>query len=154
MRKEFDDIYKHIMDSYEDASQSSPFQRKAYIETKKSISVIVHRLVKLFDKRGILVRNDATHFLLINLHQLVALPLELERKSNRKVFEELTIDAESILTEAKKVSIEKNISRKENKSNFIEQRDADLVITGGDMIKAVGNIYDGLYLSKIRLWGG
>ncbi|MED5514789.1 MAG: hypothetical protein VYB81_18775 [Pseudomonadota bacterium] len=154
MKKEFDDVYKQIIGSYEDVSKSTPFQRKAYIDTKNSISVIVHRLVNFFDKNGVSVRNDAIHFLLINLHQLVALPLELEHEFNKKVFKQLNADVESILIEANMVSIEKNKKRKENEPNFFHRENAKTVITGGDVIKAIGNIYEDLNLSQVRLWGG
>jgi hypothetical protein len=155
MREEFDDIYQHIMDSYEDHQSSSQHQRKAYIETKKSVSVLVHQNVNHFNRLGLHIRSDAVHFLIINLHQLIALPLELNYDFNKKVRQQLHSDAEFILKEALRISEMKSKNRNSQsiKAGF-RKRYEGLTITGGDVLKAVGNIYDELNLSKVKLWGG
>ncbi|MDW1465577.1 hypothetical protein R7F07_24080 [Vibrio sp. YT-16] len=154
MRSEFNNVYEHIIESYDDARDSTPFQKKTYIETKKGISVTVHGLVNHYRKSGYEVRPDAVHFLIINLHQLVALPLALESQVDKKIMQKLHIDTKSILNEAIKISEEKNQLRKIPNTNDFSRPGNKLTLTGGDVIKAVGRMYDKLNLSQIQLWGG
>ncbi|MCQ9068005.1 hypothetical protein R7070_04925 [Vibrio sp. 1557] len=154
MRNEFNNVYEHIIESYEDARDSTPFQKKIYIETKKNISATVHGLVNHYRRLGYELRPDAVHFLIINLHQLVALPLALESQVDKKIVQKLHIDTESILNEAIKISKEKNQLRKIPNTNDSSHPDYKLMLTGGDVIKAVGKVYDKLNLSQIQLWGG
>lgn len=155
MRNEFNNVYEHIIESYEDARDSTPFQKKIYIETKKNISATVHIWVNHYRKLGYELRPDAVHFLIINLHQLVALPLALESQVDKKIAQKLHIDTESILNEAINISKKKNQLRKKiPNTNDFGYPDDKLMLTGGDVIKAVGRIYDNLNLSQIQLWGG
>lgn len=153
MRNEFDDVYKHIIDSYEDARESSSFQKRTYVDTKIKTSLLVHELVNEFKESGISIRNDAIHFLIINLHQLIALPLALEHGFEKDVFNTLTIDTKSIFNEAIRVSKHK-LEYKKDKVAYNDRDTNELILTGGDMLKAVANIYDDLSLSQVKLWGG
>ncbi|NQY65482.1 MAG: hypothetical protein HRT38_17555 [Alteromonadaceae bacterium] len=150
MRREFDNIYKSIMDSYKYDQESSLSQGKVYIKTKNIVSSIVHRNINKLNEQRLNVRNDAIHFLIINLHQLVALPLALNNSFKDDVIQWLQSDAESILKEA--IQIAKN--KEEHNNVDFNRNDEGLTLTGGDVLKAVASIYDDLKLSKVNLWGG
>ncbi|AEP29708.1 hypothetical protein [Brumicola nitratireducens] len=94
------------------------------------------------------------HFLIINLHQLVALPLSMAGMLNTEVVHQLRADSESIFSEAIRISKKKHEVREKPQTYGLDHQEVSLTLTGGDMIKAVANIYDDLKLSQIKLWGG
>ena len=147
MREEYYEIYKDLYDWYRSASigptdwnRLPPFFQPEYpgfkplrwvtdaIETASSDLRLTRRL-----------RPDAKHFLLVNLHQMAALPIADPRNATTPPVDQVHVDfqedATKILSEAR------------------EEAGPEGEITTGKVLRVTSNLWDGLRLNRLDLWG-
>jgi hypothetical protein len=147
MRREFYEIYKDLYEVYRSYAYLStdyvlrlPFP--GYIPNLRAIRQVTDAIEEAVTKLGLTLRlrPDAKHFLLINFHQMVILPLMhpesyREKIDLNKLLSELKDDAHHILSYAMK----KTEGKKE--------------ITSGDILKACADTWGDLKLQVYGIWG-
>lgn len=148
MRREFYEIYKDLYDLYRRASIDPrfpidyPFPFPFRLFDIRSVRWVTEAVESSVSTLGLVerVRPDAKHFLLVNFHQMVVLPLAHPEAEGigppppelEKILAEDTI---TILSEASERS-----------------RDAD-EITAADVLTAISTLWDRLGVSQFRIWG-
>jgi hypothetical protein len=150
MRKEYYEIYRELYDIYR-FNQSDPeyFGRRIGLFRKRRLPPFADmRTVRMIDNAiieaqgelglGDRVRPDARLFLLVNLHQMVALPVAgvsgRYREPQSRVEEYVRQDVRDILEAAKE-----------------ESKDAE--VSGHAVVGALARIWEKLQINKLEVWG-
>lgn len=143
MRQEFYEIYEDLYEEYYvlhteiERSRYFPFLPPYRRDKRRLIRIALdaceHAMSQTETRDK--MRPDAKHLLLINLHQMIALPLAMSRDRNKiEIKEILRKDAETIINVAK------------NESNNEE-------ISGHSIISAISNTWSELKSSHLDIWG-
>lgn len=151
MKKEYYEIYGDIYDSYRSGDIGMRFSRELFFEygstqQLRSIRWTTEAIEKSISRLGLTdrVRPDAKHFLLVNLHQLVVLPIihpDAPHISHEELRSMLEHDSELILKVAS-----------ESKSNNTKWNDGR-EISGGSIVRTVSELWGELSLNKFEIWG-
>lgn len=138
MKDEYYEIYGDLYDMYRrNWFDGRRFEYRALRWTTEAVEYSISELG--LTKR---VRPDAKHFLLVNLHQLVVLPLmhpESKAVTILELRDMLSNDVRKILEHSSEAVKADNIIESEISSHII--------------LKTISKIWDQLSLNKIDVWG-
>jgi hypothetical protein len=114
-----------------------PFARG--IDDQTALQLANDAVNSAVQKLGVTLRPDAKHFLVVNLHQMVILPISHRLSTVRLLPDELrsrlTDDVLKILQHATEV---------------LPHHDA---VTSSQILKATSNLWDKLRLGELEIWG-
>lgn len=148
MRESFERIYKELSDFYRlsfSVGFSMPITNKGYIrfiiDSIEWINDAIESSIKKFRLED-RVRSDAKHFLLINFHQMVVMPIINPRNEHYPV-------------EVNSGELHAFINEDINEILYTAstKEDADRQITGTSLIKVLPEMIDSLRISKLEIWG-
>jgi hypothetical protein len=147
MRNEFYEIYKDLYDFYRRAFiyprilPDIPFISQFYYFDIRSIRWVTDAIEFAVSTLGLTerIRPDAKHFLLVNFHQMVVLPLAHPEAEGigpppPELEQILRDDSMNILSTAVEGSREGEI-------------------TASDILKTISDLWDRLGMSQFRIWG-
>lgn len=151
MQKEYYEIYGDIYDGYRLGNAGMRFAQELFFEYGPmrywhSIRWTTEAIEKSISRLGLIdrMRPDAKHFLLVNLHQLVVLPImhpSAPGIPSEKLRSMLEQDSELIL----KMASEPIPNDYEEKESY--------EISGGKIVRTVAKLWNDLSLSKLEIWG-
>ena len=140
MRPEYYETYRELMDLYRITQTEAELirgpKRRRY-PSVRALRIVDEALEEAIGELQLTrrLRPDARHFLLVNLHQMVALPLEYPFGYRGEALEgELVRDLRTILEEAR-----------------TEARDDE--ISGHDVINSLSRVWDKLSTTARNVWG-
>jgi hypothetical protein len=141
MRPEYYEIYRELTELYRviqgDAEWMRGFRRRRY-PSVHSLRIVDEALEAAIGEMQLTrrLRPDARHLLLINLHQMITLPLEYPfgYPDEAPLDRELARDIHIILEEAR-----------------AESRDEE--ISGHDIINSLSRVWDKLSTTSRNVWG-
>jgi len=143
MKKEYYQAYEDLYEEYH--ILQAEFERSRYFLTlqrrlwdrDRLIRVVIdacERAMSRTETRDYM-RPDAKHLLLINLHQMIALPMAMSGDTSRAELDFiLKNDAEAII-------------------NAARNRSTDQEISGHSIISAIAEIWGELKSTRLQIWG-
>lgn len=148
MKREYYTVFAHLHEIYAVMYGSLrrfplfPFPRRRGFSTyfrNDGVSLLADALGEGVQICGVNLRPDARHFLFVNLHQMVILPI-MHRESKSQLSTErlramLTEDIQVILREASRTS------------------DPNAAITGSQILRATNSVWEKLSLGGLDIWG-
>ena len=147
MRPQFYDVFSDLYNLYQRSQTLPPDwssrlqQQGVLLPEVRSLSWITDAIGAAASDLGVStrLRPDARHFLLINLHQMVVLPLTHPEAdgglSFQAIRDTLRADTYNILQTAD------------------AQRNRDGEITGGDVLRAIAQLWPDLRMNQWDVWG-
>ena len=149
MRAEYYEIYGDLYDMYRRRWFDMPYMPERHSEfgplfESRALRWTTEAIEYSISELGLTkqVRPDAKHFLLVNLHQLIVLPLihpEGRTLPVQELRNMLRKDVRTVLEYSLK-TLESNIDNKGE-------------ISSGHILKTISNIWNDLSLNRIDVWG-
>ncbi len=158
MRRDFYEIYEELNQAYLSLPRGRWPQARRLANVKlatqdplRMVERAIHISVRELEL-GQRIRPDATHFLLVNLHQMISLPIMLERSR----YLGQGFPAAEDETDETRLSLSELYGALVHDINLILGEAATIrpgEITGGSVLQAVSRVYDRLKTAASSAWG-
>ena len=136
MRHEYYKVYENLGAQYGRFPWRELLRSRRNAQDTKLVQGLIEDALRLLPS-GLSVRPDASYFLLVNLHQMVLLPLQSRGVSSTDIRQALANDAREIIANAARAA------REEGRSE----------VTGGGILRAVASLWNTLQLNRLEFWG-
>ncbi|MDZ7856515.1 hypothetical protein [Sphaerotilus sp.] len=143
MKKEFHTIYQELSTNYYKAKINNKHNKRSSAQsTKEKLKVIINSAIielNIQDK----IRPDAVHFLIINFHQMIVMPITAKILA-KKILQNTSLYNQDIMWPAIHDDIKIILADAARQSNEI---------TGHTLLSSAARQYDNMKTSRMEVWG-